>query len=440
MDIEGYLKSIKSHWPRPVGLAIAWILSLSIGVGIGEVLPNQIRHAPMLFALLLGVLATALWLIARRVPKCPEGRVGFLIAISVEDEKTQRIFQRDFVDNLEGLLRSGELAGRVWVGVVPQHQLLRPLQQDQAVALRIKTRSSFVLHGQVRTRKEGILKHYIDLSGVVGHAETADHNKKNLTGEFSELLPRRIIAEEGSELPTFELTSALSSLVAKYIAGIAAYLSGLLDHAQQLYNDAETLAKRAAGAHPIAQKILDRLPTRRSELVITRARALYESWVDTRANSLLVAMDAELNKAPERAHELGEWKTLKAISLVASSGDDLSQIERLVEKLPDADPVTHMNKAFFDVVVRGDLRSAARRYRRAHELNVTVTTIEEVMSFLDWYKEYRPRIRCEVSYALGFIALHLLNDKALAKGSFDEFDQLRDGRYDTEAALVRKWM
>ena len=438
MDTDGYLKLIKSHWSSPVGLAVACIFAITIATGVGELVPSQIKQAPIVLGVLLCALATALWLRARAIPKCPDGRLGFLIAISVEDEATQRIFQRDFIGNLEGLLRSGELANRVWVGVLPQRHLPVALRQNEAIAWRKSTRSSFVLYGQVRTRKEGVLKHYIDLSGVVGHAKTADHNKNKLSGEFSELLPRRIIAEEGSELPTFELSSTLSSLVAKYIAGIAAYLSGLLDAAEQLYNDAESLAN-AAGSHEIAQKVLERIPTRRSELVITRARALYEIWVETRANEPLVAMDAELNTAPEVAHDLPEWKTLKAIGLVASSGDDLSPIEMLVEKLPDNDPVTHMNKAFFDVV-RGDFRSAARRYRRASDQGVTMSTIEEVMSFLDWYKVYRPSTSCEMNFALGFIALHLLNDKVLAKPSFDEFDRLRDGRYDTEADLVNKWM
>jgi len=439
VDTDGYLKLIKSHWPSPVGLVVACIFSITVAIGVGELVPSEIKQAPVVLGVLLCALSLVLWMHARKIPKCPEGRVGFLIAISVEDESTQRIFQRDFIGNLETLLRTGELANRVWVGVLPQRHLPRVLHLDEATAWRKRTKSAFVLYGQVRTRKESVLKHYIDLSGVVGHAETADHNKRKLSGEFSELLPRRIIAEEGSELPTFELSSTLSSLVAKYIAGIAAYLSGLLDAAEQLYNDAESLAKNSAGSHEIAKKVIERIPTRRSELVITRARALYERWVETRENEALLAMDAELNTAPERAHDLAEWKTLKAIGLVAGSGDDLSAIETLVEKLPDGDPVTHMNKAFFDVV-RGDLRSAARRYRRANEQGVTMSTIEEVMSFLDWYKEYRPRACCEINYALGFIALHLLKDKTLAKPSFDEFDRLRGGRYDNEAALVRKWM
>lgn len=360
----------------------------------------------------LGLALTVAWVSHRRLKKCPAGKVGFLVAIAVDDDDTYKIFQRDFTQNIERLLLESGIKERVWVSELPQWRLDRQFNHDEAASLREAAGCTFVLYGQVRTRKADRRKHYIDLFGLVGHAATEEHNTNRLRGEFIELLPRRIIAEEGSELPTFELNSALSSLVAKYIVGIAAYLSGALDAAEVLYKDARRLALPLASSHEVSQKILQRLPIRHSEIVITRARGAYQKWCGTRRDADLVEMGGILSTAPEEAHQLTEWRTLQAISLVATAGADLDQIEALVKSDPDGDPVKHLNLAFFDMA-RGDLRAASRHYRNAEQREVKLESLTEVISFLDWFKDFRPELRCEVGFALGFIlVLHGLPGKA----------------------------
>lgn len=437
MEIAPLIKETRDNWPQALGLSLAWIFSIALAALL--ILPLTSKGVALVAGTLCGLVLTCLWISARRLKRCPEGKFGFVIAISVESGDTYPLFERDFLQNLETLLGAGALAENMWVYVVPQFHLLRPLTPQRAIFIREQTRSAFVLHGQLRTRQEGIKRHYLDLSGVVGHSETSDDNKKRLTKEFTELLPKRSIASEGAELPAFELTSSLSSAVAKYIAGIAAYLSGASEYAVALYSHALTLAKPKAEEHEVASKIAERIPIRLSEVAITRAAVVYQSWRETRSPLALKELVTVLSSAPGAAHNFPQWKALTAISTVASAGDDFDQIEALINKLPLNDPAAQMNLAFCDVV-RGDLRGATRHYRRAHDLRVELETIEEVMSFFEWFQDFRPQFEAEVNFALGYISYYLLDDMRLAEEFFERFRAARGAKYQDEDKLVDKWL
>lgn len=389
---------------------------------------------------MIAIAVSFFWLSNRRFKRCPKGKYGFVVAISVENQLTAQIFERDFVHNLQVLLEAGTVSDRIWVYMVPQHLIELPLTTEAIDKIKNKTRSRFVLYGQVRTREEGSeKKHYVDLSGLVTCAETADHNKQRLAHEFSELLPRRSIASAGSELPAFELVSAVSSLVAKYIAGIAALLSGDLEYAGNLYSDAERIARTSAASHEVAKKIIDRLPVRRAEISMTTARGAYNRWRVSHSEGDLEEMLRNLRTAPDAAHEMPEYKVLTAIGMIADAAGDYNSIERTVRTLSHDDPVIQMNLAFFDIV-RADYRSATRHYKKAFELDVSMETIEEVMAFLDWFGAFRPELMSQVSFALGSISCHILRDIPMSKTYFDDFKNACGSNNPEEFLLIEKWL
>lgn len=432
------LDAVRRSWPSFQGLLLAWLVALAAGAMF---LPLASSPWPLVITLAIGGVVTLAWLKARQLKRCPPDKFGFVVAISVDDPNTQRLFERDFSRNLESLVSTGRSGERVWAYRVPQLHLPLCLTQQEAMEMRQKTNAGFLLYGQVRTRKEDKTKHYVDLHGVVGHAETVASNKTKLVKEFTELLPRRLIALEGNQLVAFELSSSLSSIVAKYIAGIGCFLSGALDYANDLYIDAQSLALPVAESYDSARKIVERVPVRLTEVVVARASAVYQQWRAYPTPEKLVELREVLGTAPIVAAEKNPvWRTLLAICSVASDEADFDKIEAAtIAKENARDPITQMNLAFFDVV-RGDLRAASRHYRRAAELNVQLVTIEEVICFLEWFQGHRPALRAEVSFALGFISYHLLGDKQLTEEFFSEFRHTRGGRYEAEAALLDKWI
>jgi len=434
MDPTSLVKVAKEHWPTPLGIALSWVAVIACGALASAILPQV---AAIVAVVVVGLILTAIWFSQRRIKTCPKGLFGFVIAIPVDDQQTLRLFERDFVQRLRTLLQTGSLRDKVWVYAIPQFHLKHVPSEQDATEIRRRTGAGFVLYGDVRTRVEDVRKHYIDLNGLVAHAPTTDENKKRLVKEFTELLVKRAIAPEGAELPMFELTSALSSLTAKYIAGIGAFLSGGLDSAEAMYADALQLARPLAADHEAAKKIAERIPVRLAEVYLARAVRFYQRWKDSRSNADLRAMVETLDAAPEKAHEFPQWKALRAIGMVAEAGDDFSHIEKLVRQAPLSDPVTHMNLAFV-LILKGDLRAATRHYRRAAELKVSMDTIDEVMSFLIWFRAYRPSHICQTNFALGYISYHLLGDATLASEFFTEF--AKTDEFSEERALVPKWL
>ena len=428
--------AIRESWPRPFSLLLVWLSAILVAVAVATAFP---LWCSAVVGLLISFVGTVAWINARRLRRCPPGSVGFVVAISVDSDDVYPSFQRDFVHNLRNLLRQGELKSGVWFYEVPQFRLNGPVDQDKAAYFRQKTEAAFVLYGQVRTRQESETKHYLDLHGLVGHAETTESNKTRLTDEFTELLPRRLIASSKASLPAFEITSSISSVVAKYIAGIAAFVSGLNGPARALYSDAQAAAVRLSSRHAAARKIVERVPLRFGEISLTEASKLHSEWRKSRDDHLLVEMEVYLDECAEAVQQFPAWKTLKAISMVAASKGDLSKIERMLRGLPKEDPITQMNLAFLDVA-KGNLRSAVRHYRNAAQSNVSMDVVDEVMCFLDWYRDFRSDAACNVAFAHGFISYCILKDRHLAEEYFQDFVSLSRGKNQEQVALVPRWL
>ena len=430
------IKSLPDSWPKKSGLFLGWTLLVFAGcLAFKEIRDWRV----FAFFLTVALLATLVWLSQRKLSKCPENKFGFVVAISVEDQETNKKFERDFCQRLETLLRSGRVSDSIWVYFVPQYHLPKEINEEGARKLRLDTKSGFVLYGQVRTREEDSKKHYIDLHGLVGHAPTDQNNSNLLAKEFTELLPRRIIAPCDNELPAFELSSTFTTMVAKYIAGIGAFLSGAFDYASDMYADAETIAKQLANDHAIAKTILERIPIRNTEIAVYKATRIYNLWRESRKAEDLKRMGEILATAPLEGQSHPVLKTLAAIYWVSSNNGDFESIEKEILGMNQKDPVIQMNLAFFDVR-RGDFKSASRHYCAAINLEVTLETASEVIDFLEWYKEENQAIANNFNFALGYICRFILNDKILAKEYFDIFlERLPDKNVD-ERPLIQKWM
>jgi hypothetical protein len=434
-EAASLFRSIKESWPKWSGLLLG-LFGLAL---LGSLLATFLSKSTTSLIVVGGVLALLLaWYNARRLRLCPLNKYGFVIAIHVEDVETQKIFEADFSRPLVAQLRTGALAEAVWVYVLPQFHMKGQLSVDEAIALRVKTRSGFVLFGQVRTRVGGEKTHHVDLHGAVGHAPTDDSNKARLTKEFSELLPRKLQAAAGQELPVFELTSAVSSLAVKYIAGIAAFLSGDRRAASALYSDCKGLALELRG-HKTPELILERLDFRESEVAISDALVLYREWRRTHSSEHLERIGDLLDGCPSQAQDQWQWRGLQAIRLVAQNAGNLEFIENLMKKMNPKDAATQMNFAFLDLL-RSNFKAATRHYRNAVELHVTMEVVEEVMEFLDWYGEDYPQYEAQVQFGLGYISYLILEDSALAKKYFGVFDATRGASFENESRLAKSWI
>ena len=112
---------------------------------------------------------------------------------------------------------------------------------ESANEMRIKTRSHFCIYGNVRKRPINGQEHQvIELNGIVTHKEVPKEISEKFSKEFTELFPTEINFPAGNELIAFKFTSDWAAIVAKYIIGIAATLSGDLGYSELSYIIKET--------------------------------------------------------------------------------------------------------------------------------------------------------------------------------------------------------
>jgi hypothetical protein len=436
--IKGLLEFLERTWLRPIGLVAAFAVLLIVCAVSSTFLPKiLIEIAASIFSIIILIS----WVKTSRLPRCPSNKVGFVIAIACDTEEIRKIFRSDFVQHLKNLLSEGESADRFWVHEVSHLRNIDVSTLKDATDLRDKMHAAFVLFGQVRSRgRSGQQQHIVDLRGLVSHTRLNEKSQKQLEREFTELLPRRLVTEAGAELPGFELGSSLAELAARYIIGIASECSGDFDYATKLFADAEKRARDlSAAASPAANKILERIPVRLSEIEIARARYAYNAWRVSKDELDLDAVYSFLMSAPNHAQSMGEWLTLMAIYEVFRNAD-YQKARGLLSAVRSNDAVSKMNFAFLDSIGK-NLRSAVKNYRAACKIGVALDTAEEVMDFLDMYRERRPEFYAEISFDLGFVAYSVLGDRHLAQQYFNDFEDADSARrYVEQIKLVPKWL
>lgn len=434
MDAEYWINLAKKHWSQPQGLLFALVAAALAGIAFSERLPT---FWALLFS---GAVALALiffWVISRRLPRCPRRKLGFIVFFACDDSKIQKHFQSDFLNQLEMLLSSGPAGKVFWFKDLSNKNGVKITTAGDADSLRRKTRASFFLFGTVRSRGKGkSRKHYVDIKGMVWHGSIAEHNKKLLEREFSELLPARVEVPDSGTLPAFELTSQLAGIASEYILSVALECAGALNEAELLLNDLEPKVQGANVQRGL--RIAQRIPTRRMEICIARARRLYSQWRESHNSELLADVDKFLDMVPESERGRPQWKVFKAILKVAT-GDDFDSAERILAGCEKGDPTIQLNHAFLRAC-RGDLRGATRHYRNAKPGLVDLILVGEVMDFIEWYRSRGSRLYAELTYCLLFISLEVLEDKDLSNKYLREFVGASKGAYSQEKYLVEKWM
>lgn len=179
-----------------------------------------------------------LWLYSRRLPRTASDRVGVLVSIHCDDESHAKRIREDLVATLRRLMRSGTVGSTIQFIDVPPFHAEKVHDEEDARRLRERTRAHFLLWGRVRVRDlNKKAHHFIELDGIVAHKQVSDEVCKKLSAEFTELLPRRVSFSTENDLLAFTFTSEWTELVAKYIIGIAAEVSGDLSYAETLFLD-----------------------------------------------------------------------------------------------------------------------------------------------------------------------------------------------------------
>jgi hypothetical protein len=428
----------ESYWGRPIGLLFAAISGLFVSIAASNVI--GLTGAAVLFVV-WNVISLVFWVKAQRLPRCPKGKIGFVVAFDCENPETQNRFRKDFVEKIEANISNGRLGDRIWFRDLSAEQNVRVVTNNDARSLRERSNALFVLFGKVRTRGKGSkLRHVVDIQGLVWHGRIMPSNQENLKKEFSELISRRIEVSDDLSLPVFEATSIASGLAAQYIIGIVLLCAISVDQAEEFFIDLKAqLDSMAKSTDGVVERLSSRIPARLAEIELHRANECYQLWRRTHDPDELREAESHIELVSVAYRNHPRWMGIRAIIDVVIY-DRFDSAEVIMRKMGKREPTALINSAFLSAV-RGNLRVTVKRYREASNNGASVELCEEFMDFLEWYKTAHPSLGAELSFCLGFSAYAILGDKKLATTYFDDFEKERaPGQYDEQASLVGKWL
>lgn len=383
-----------------------------------------------------------LWYLMRRPPRAAKNRVGIAIVISPPDTAAERTFAADFVNEIRRLLQSGKVGPTFQVIIAPSHIAaeLQPGDSGGFESLRRHMRCMFLLAGSVRVRKLNGKDHLVlDLMGVVAHKPIPDAVRQQFSREFTELLPRRITLPSDQDLLAFTFTGEWASLVAKYVIGIAAALSGDVDYAQSLYESVQEAAAHRSVDSPVAAKIVSRLPQRFAELHEARANASFKAWQSTRKLDDAKAIKAHLDQIDSSLLTARRYSTLRAIAAFVVDGDADGALKLLEPMRREADGVWYWNVGFL-YAHKGNLKKASQLYRSGALAGLPPDVPAQLEEFMTWVMHEDPS-KVQIHYCLGLLNRDVKGDADRAKEEFQDFLRLAPpAKFEREKELVAQWI
>jgi len=438
-SLHAIAQFLETQWFKKAGLIASIIVAVS-GELIWLANVNAAWWVTLTITLGTALIITLSWLGSRRPTRTKKDKIGFLVSIACSDDLEAKKLREDFVIPLRSLIKSGRTGGAFHFIELPKHLADTVLDADDAQAVRVRSRAHFMLYGRVRLRTiDGADHHVIDLEGLVAHKPVPDHLQELLSHEFTELLPRRVQLTTDNDLLAFQFTSEWADIVAKYIIGIAAALSGDLVYAENLYTDAAGRLNGKDARFPAYAKLAERIPLRLSELYEARARVAYDRWsVDHDVNHII-----DLGKFLARVEESRKANpailNLLAIYKLLAENDAEAALEYLRSSKETQNAVWHYNIAFL-LAYSGDLKSAIRYYRKGTQYELDPNGIAQIEDFICWVIEQQPD-RYQLEYCLGFFNWKVKGDVLQAKKDLQSFlDHCDDNSFQKEKELAIRWL
>jgi hypothetical protein len=439
VSVEALFNLVGKYWYQKTGLFAALVLVFSIE--LTALVGLKVSQSVSLTWIVVSLLATiGTWIWSRAFPKAKADKVGFVVSIASDDDAEAKRFRHDFILTLRRLIMAGHAGNRFQFMEIPRHHADKIIDLDDAQRLRVKTNAHFVLSGRVRLRElNNKDHHFIELDGVVAHKPIPNQASQQLQLEFSELLPRKVIIARENDLLAFQFASEWAEIVAKYIIGIAAALSGDLDYAEQLYRDVQARIGTVPNRFPIFRKLQERLPTRFLEIKDARGRAEYEQWVLNHDPVYIDRLGAVLNTIDDHQNNASVLALHAIVCFLRHRqvGQALRFLYQTPKPLRSAS--WHLNIAFL-YAYQGDLKSAARHYKTAVTLPLEPDLIRKVEDFLRFIAE-QERDKHQLHYCLGYFYWKIKGDQTRAITELSAFLAAgNQAQFQLERELAGQWI
>lgn len=419
------------RWHRPVFLlTLLPLLALITFLAVSGFASRAVNLHGWIATILVPMLGLIAWLTLVQLPKVPKGRLGIAISLECDDDDHASRIGRDFIGTLRTSLQASGGSSGLSLVALPRWAVADINDAASASRYVRKVRAHFIYFGTVRLRTiRGKPTHIVHVEGLVLHGPTPLAVQQKLSEQMGEVIPRRLMVPLDNDALIFEATSAVFYLSARFIIGMAAYVSGAVGLAEGHLLYVERGVKNLGINVPSLKSLGSNVARNLKSLYRDWLKHLITSYTLSREDSFLKEADTISTKLLERAPRDQEALTAKAMCEVVLRGN-ISEARSLVLRCePVDDPVRRYNLAFL-AAFQGDLKQARSHYKLATEGALSDVTVPiQCEEFIHLMLEKFPE-RYQLYYCLGIINFFAKQDWGGAVKDLKEFlDRCPENKY-----------
>lgn len=422
---------IIEYWHRPLAGVAACIFT---AISVGYLVSNAGERPPTWWG--LGIIAAAtgavvfVWFATNKLPRVPRGMVGVVLAVTCEDDQHDRRVRSDFIQSLVRLLERDSEGARFFVVTLPPYLTKRITGFAHAERYLSRVRGHMILFGTVKKRQlRGKDVHVLHFDGLVRHAPVTASVHKELSSQFTAVVPRGWVLPTDADFFAFEATSEWTDVATRYVVGLAALASGDPAYAERLLLSVESAIRAGRPNLPPLQVIGQRLPS--------YLKLLYEAWLRLSANQYTMTRDVEhvrlmeqiADKLLARAPSAVNAYLTKAICSFLLRRDVRAARAEVYKAKQIGDVTWRYSLAFLDAY-EGDLDNAEKEYMQAFKGRLQDITVPvQCEEFIQLVLQEEPN-KAQLHYCAGLINYYAKGDMLAANQDFELF--LREaelGRY-----------
>lgn len=436
MDLEKLLYIAEEKMPQIKTLILGLFVVLgaivamdSLAVDFANFIGFKIR--PFLYPILL-VLWIGYWAFNKfHLPRNKKNKVGIVIAIYSENESERQKLKADFISKLKKDLQQEGILNFSEVIFLKNHFSNQIKESDnprtELETINKKIKAHFYVWGDVKKRPDGDEgeKYFINFQGYVVHKPISQNLSQVISIDFSKVLPKEVNFLEKRSFKGFEASATIVHLAAKYIIGIAAFVSQDPQLALKLHNGLKDQFNAFRPLPPHLQDIRNRIPLLISDEMLWIAKWHFENNRIDEMKSFLIKSLSENN------NNYGAW-LFKAIIdfMVDKNIDEALKSVKKAEQYAKNTFEWIYSKAFL-YFWKEDYQNALKLCQKIKQQSYLAEpiTLEEVRKFnLNLLSDTNPK--AQLYFWIGFLSYFKSNNLGDALQDFENFEKLASDNMD----------
>lgn len=430
MDLEKLLYIAEEKMPQIKTLILGLFVVLGAIVAMDSLVVDfanfvGFKIRPFLYPILL-ILWIGYWVVNKfHLPRNKKNKVGIVIAIYSENESERQKLKADFISKLKKDLQQEGILNFSEVIFLKNHFSNQIKESDnprtELETINKKIKAHFYVWGDVKKRPDGDEgeKYFINFQGYVVHKPISQNLSQVISIDFSKVLPKEVNFLEKRSFKGFEASATIVHLAAKYIIGIAAFVSQDPQLALKLHNGLKDQFNAFRPLPPHLQDIRNRIPLLISDEMLWIAKWHFE-------NNRIDEMKSFLEKSlSENNNNYGAWLFKAIIDFIVDKNiDEAIKSVKKAEQYAKNTFEWRYSKAFL-YFWKEDYQNALKLCQKIKQQSYLTEpiTLEEVRKFnLNLLSDTNPKT--QLYFWIGFLSYFKRNNLGDALQDFENFDRM----------------